>query len=595
MAPLLPAGDCNQNGLPDQDDIQAGTSRDCNENGLPDECDVSPRDFGFERGASVDIGPRPAGFELADLDGDAEPDLVLVVRDAEETLLRKGLGGFAFAEPTPLPLDVYQPSIALGDFDGDGDLDLAASGSRSSQVVRLENDGSGGFAPDLTFELAGQPTLLAADVDGDGDVDLCTRDLASSVFLHIFLSDGLGGVEDRQDRFLSNSPVQGFLAADFDGDGGTDLGFRADGGGLVLIGGREPDGNGGTVPSFSNEVRFQFDGEEPIAADVDGDGHLDFVGASVMDDALHVSFNRGGGVFHGTAAVVMEKDPSAVIAADFDFNGSQDLAVAYRPYPRIDILRNKGDGRLLKAITLTADEGLYGMKALDADSDGNADILAGVSDFLTEAHIAVLHNKSERSFAKDCDQDGILDECGVDCDGDGVPDTCAIAAGAPDLDQNGRPDACDVDCNGNGSPDGVDLASGASRDCNQNGIPDECDLVPSFGFPGPTRLEVSGSGTSMAAVDVDGDGDLDIASAATLSSEVEVLLNHGNRTFETPRAFAGRPPARGHCGGGMSTATRTSTSSSRTRESPRRPCSGMMVTGASRSVPRSRPGTGPRT
>ena len=32
--------DCNDNGVPDAQDIAQGTSLDCNSNGVPDECDV---------------------------------------------------------------------------------------------------------------------------------------------------------------------------------------------------------------------------------------------------------------------------------------------------------------------------------------------------------------------------------------------------------------------------------------------------------------------------------------------------------------------------------------------------------------------------
>jgi len=36
-----PPSDCNGNGVPDDQDIAAGTSQDCNANGLPDECDLA--------------------------------------------------------------------------------------------------------------------------------------------------------------------------------------------------------------------------------------------------------------------------------------------------------------------------------------------------------------------------------------------------------------------------------------------------------------------------------------------------------------------------------------------------------------------------
>ncbi|MGD8452036.1 MAG: S8 family serine peptidase [Phycisphaerae bacterium] len=35
-----PTNDCNGNGVPDEDDLSAGTSYDCNGNGIPDECDI---------------------------------------------------------------------------------------------------------------------------------------------------------------------------------------------------------------------------------------------------------------------------------------------------------------------------------------------------------------------------------------------------------------------------------------------------------------------------------------------------------------------------------------------------------------------------
>jgi len=43
--------DCNQNGVPDPQDISAGTSADCNHNHLPDECDIAS-------GRSQDCGPN---------------------------------------------------------------------------------------------------------------------------------------------------------------------------------------------------------------------------------------------------------------------------------------------------------------------------------------------------------------------------------------------------------------------------------------------------------------------------------------------------------------------------------------------------------
>jgi hypothetical protein len=58
------AGDCNDNGVPDDCDIADGTSEDCNDNGVPDECDI-------ESGESEDAN------------GDGIPDECLVILDLD--------------------------------------------------------------------------------------------------------------------------------------------------------------------------------------------------------------------------------------------------------------------------------------------------------------------------------------------------------------------------------------------------------------------------------------------------------------------------------------------------------------------------------
>ena len=81
--------------------------------------------------------------------------------------------------------------------------------------------------------------------------------------------------------------------------------------------------------------------------------------------------------------------------------------------------------------------------------------------------------------SRDCDQNGIPDECqdAKDCNENGRPDFCEIFAGG-DADGNGILDECEdpkfTDCNANGMDDTIDLAKGNSTDCDENGVPDEC-------------------------------------------------------------------------------------------------------------------------
>lgn len=84
----------------------------------------------------------------------------------------------------------------------------------------------------------------------------------------------------------------------------------------------------------------------------------------------------------------------------------------------------------------------------------------------------------------DCNENGVLDDLDIasqysdDLNGNGVPDECE-----PDCNENGLPDVWDVmqgtslDCNSNGIPDDCEIAGGTSPDCQPNGIPDECDIA----------------------------------------------------------------------------------------------------------------------
>jgi hypothetical protein len=108
------AADCNGNGIADQKDIAAGTSKDCNRNGIPDECEGRPL---FHRGdadgnGAVNVtdavvilahlfagGPAPGCLETADVDNDGS----MSVTDAIDLLGFLFLRGAAPAEPGPRP------------------------------------------------------------------------------------------------------------------------------------------------------------------------------------------------------------------------------------------------------------------------------------------------------------------------------------------------------------------------------------------------------------------------------------------------------------------------------------------------------------
>ncbi len=125
-------------------------------------------------------GVKEEGFGVADIDGDGRPELIA----GQHWFKPDGRGGYArftYAE------GFVSPRVAAGDFDGDGQLEIAlAEGDASfkaktfGRVAILKHDGNPTrpWKPTLLHDQLEDPhTLIAADFDGDGRTDLLVGEL----------------------------------------------------------------------------------------------------------------------------------------------------------------------------------------------------------------------------------------------------------------------------------------------------------------------------------------------------------------------------------------------------------------------------------
>jgi len=308
------------------------------------------------------------------------------------------------------------------------------------------------FPEATSVSVGGKPVdVTGADFDRDGVLDLAVAERFKS---RVVLLRGGGGLqyEVSQESFVPEG-LKAVAAGDLDGDGAPDLA-------AVGLGGRAASfsetsvllnrGDGRMHPP----VHYLGGGFSLSLGDIDGDGDLDLVSATV------IFLNRGNGTFDDAVTVPAPHATFHSGLGDFDDDGDADLAALDARSDTVFLFANLGGGRFSpRGGFLTSRHPAF-LEIAELDQRPGID-LAIVHE--TSPNLTIVFGREAIS---------------IDCNESGLPDPCDIAEGASlDLDSNGAPDECQPDCNRNGRPDGLDIAEGLSRDCNGTGIPDECEIA----------------------------------------------------------------------------------------------------------------------
>lgn len=331
--------------------------------------------------------------------------------------------------------------------------------------------------------------VAVADFNEDGLPDLAVS-FAGDDHISLLLGTKDGGFVQGQKWFVG--PVsRGMVATDVNQDGHVDLVVASvhSGMAVVFLG----DGHGGArvVSAPAGLAPFNV-----AVGDLNGDGNPDIVVANESNTSallgkgvVSVLLGDGSGAFTASKPLTAGSFPADVQAADLDGDGKLDLAVVNWDSHDVSLFFGNGDGTFRSVPRLPYDgPPAYSIALAKLHHDALPDIVVG--DVIGRVH--VLHNDGGGHFSPQ----RLL--------GAGAGLRCVIVA----------------DVNGDGLPDIV-TANVADGTVTIRIAKPEGGFAPAHNIPVGVKPRV------VAAADLNHDGKLDLVVTNSGTNEVTVLINNG--------------------------------------------------------------------
>jgi hypothetical protein len=270
-------------------------------------------------------------------------------------------------------------ALAIGDLEGDGDEDIVTANSDGRSVAVLRNRGHGLFqTPDL-WTAGKEPTSVAlADLNGDSRLDLLVANSGDST-LGVYRGRGNGDFLAPVSYAAPGLNLNDLVVGNF-GGGGQSVVLLRGSEQKLSVRGVESDGTLRAAVDYSASSGPH----AMVAADFNGDGRQDIAltheptCGSTPDatcQSVGVLLGRGDGTFQEQLLTPTGGMPRGLVAAKFDIDPMMDLMVADASRNQVLLLRGRGDGTFYEPVAHATVKAPTRLVLADINRDNVRDVL----------------------------------------------------------------------------------------------------------------------------------------------------------------------------------------------------------------------------